>query len=73
MVRVCRSFTEALKILTIEQNPESRTSLPGIAFGDFARRFEKPTLAEGFEDIIPVTFRFQGDEEAKKLWTQYWV
>lgn len=60
-------------ILTLGQNPESRTSLPGIAFGDFARRFEEPTLNEGFDDIIPVPFRFQGDEEAKKLWRQYWI
>jgi hypothetical protein len=55
------------------QNPESRTSLPGIAFGDFARRFRAPTLDEGFDDIIPVEFQFHGSEEAKGLWGQYWV
>jgi len=55
------------------QNPESRTSLPGIAFGDFGRRFQEPTLDEGFEDIIPVKFQFQGTEEARKLWAQFWV
>lgn len=59
--------------LTPDQNPESRTSLPGIAFGDFARRFEEPSLKEGFEDIVPVEFRFEGDEEARKLWGQYWT
>lgn len=55
------------------QNPESRTSLPGIAFGDFGRRFRAPTLHEGFDDIIPVEFQFHGNEEAKSIWGQYWV
>ncbi|KAL6235179.1 hypothetical protein BDW75DRAFT_210493 [Aspergillus navahoensis] len=54
-------------------NPESRTLLPGIAFGDFAKRFEEPTLAEGFQDIVRVDFRFRGDDNAKNLWKQYWV
>ncbi|GAT21701.1 polynucleotide kinase- 3'-phosphatase [Aspergillus luchuensis] len=55
------------------QNPESRTLLPGIAFGDFLRRFKEPSMAEGFQDIIRVEFRFRGDETAKRLWGQYWV
>jgi bifunctional polynucleotide phosphatase/kinase len=55
------------------QNPESRNSLPGIAFGDFARRFRAPTLNEGFDDIIPVEFTFRGSEEEKGLWSQHWV
>lgn len=55
------------------QNPESRTLVPGIAFGDFARRFREPSLDEGFQDIVRVEFRFQGSDEAKKLWGQYWI
>ncbi|KAJ5973898.1 hypothetical protein N7481_011108 [Penicillium waksmanii] len=54
-------------------NPESRASLPGIAFADYKRRYQEPTLDEGFEDIHPVPFRFVGDEEAKRIWGQYWV
>ncbi|KAL3463222.1 polynucleotide kinase 3 phosphatase-domain-containing protein [Aspergillus heterothallicus] len=54
-------------------NPESRTLLPGIAFGDFGKRFKEPTLSEGFQDIIRVDFRFCGDEDAKKLWGQFWI
>ncbi|KAL4990536.1 polynucleotide kinase 3 phosphatase-domain-containing protein [Aspergillus falconensis] len=54
-------------------NPESRTLLPGIAFGDFAKRFEEPTLAEGFQDIVRVDFRFRGDDNVKNVWKQYWV
>lgn len=54
-------------------NPESRARLPGIAFGDFLKRFKEPTMEEGFSDIVRVDFRFQGDDEAKRIWTQYWV
>ncbi|RHZ62646.1 putative DNA 3'-phosphatase Tpp1 [Aspergillus thermomutatus] len=54
-------------------NPESRTSLPGIAFGDFLKRFREPTMEEGFSDIVRVDFRFRGNEEARRIWGQYWV
>lgn len=54
-------------------NPESRARLPGIAFGEFLKRFKEPTMEEGFSDIVRVDFRFQGDDEAKRIWTQYWV
>ncbi|KAJ5670298.1 Polynucleotide kinase 3 phosphatase [Penicillium maclennaniae] len=63
----------AVRASNKEMNPESRTFLPGIAFGDFGRRFQEPTLGEGFEDIIPVKFQFQGTEEAKKIWEQFWI
>ena len=55
------------------KNPESRMSLPGMAFHDFARRFREPQLSEGFQDIVPATFRFRGDESARKAWSQYWI
>ncbi|KAF7597450.1 hypothetical protein BBP40_003697 [Aspergillus hancockii] len=57
----------------LKTNPESRTLLPGIAFGDFGRRHKEPTMSEGFKDIIRVDFRFRGDDEAKKIWEQYWI
>lgn len=44
-----------------------------MAFADFARRFREPQLEEGFEEIVRVDFRFDGDEEAKKVWCQFWV
>ncbi|KAF7715498.1 Uncharacterized protein PECH_007022 [Penicillium ucsense] len=56
-----------------ELNPEARQTLPGIAFIDYARRYQPPSLEEGFEDITPVEFRFKGTEEEKKLWSQYWI
>ncbi|GIJ89811.1 hypothetical protein Asppvi_008757 [Aspergillus pseudoviridinutans] len=54
-------------------NPESRAPLPGIAFGDFLKRFKEPTMEEGFSDIVRVDFRFQGDDEARRIWRQYWI
>jgi bifunctional polynucleotide phosphatase/kinase len=67
------NLTQAKFLLTSSQNPESRISLPGIAFADYKRRYQEPTLDEGFEDIHPVPFRFVGDEEAKRIWGQYWI
>ncbi|KAK2808825.1 hypothetical protein FQN50_004301 [Emmonsiellopsis sp. PD_5] len=54
-------------------NPEMRPLLPGIAFGDFARRFKEPALSEGFQDITHVEFKFQGTPAASEVWGQYWV
>ncbi|OKL58889.1 hypothetical protein UA08_05654 [Talaromyces atroroseus] len=64
---------DAVRAATPSFNPESRPLLPGIAFADFARRFEEPCLSEGFEDITRVDFRFEGDTEGKKIWGQFWV
>ncbi|KAL3494656.1 polynucleotide kinase 3 phosphatase-domain-containing protein [Aspergillus germanicus] len=69
---ICK-HNNAVRAANKTLNPESRTSLPGIAFGDFAKRFKQPTLSEGFQDIIRVDFRFKGDDEAKKLWGQFWI
>ncbi|KAJ9197805.1 hypothetical protein DTO021D3_5436 [Paecilomyces variotii] len=69
---LCR-HNDAVRAANRDLNPESRTLLPGIAFGDFARRFRPPDLSEGFQDITRVDFRFEGDEEAKKRWRQYWI
>ncbi|PYH29708.1 putative DNA 3'-phosphatase Tpp1 [Aspergillus neoniger CBS 115656] len=69
---LCR-HNNAVRAANQTLNPESRTLLPGIAFGDFLRRFKEPSMEEGFQDIIRVEFRFRGDESAKRLWGQYWV
>ncbi|KAL4797329.1 polynucleotide kinase 3 phosphatase-domain-containing protein [Aspergillus venezuelensis] len=69
---ICK-HNNAVRAANTSLNPESRKSLPGIAFGDFGRRFKEPTLGEGFQDVIRVDFRFRGDEEAKKLWGQHYV
>ncbi|KAL1968857.1 hypothetical protein VTN77DRAFT_1218 [Rasamsonia byssochlamydoides] len=69
---LCR-HNNAVRAANPSLNPESRTILPPMAFADFARRFREPQLSEGFEDIIRVDFRFDGDEAAKKVWSQFWV
>ena len=38
-------------------NPESRSSLPGIAFSGFTSRYAEPTTDEGFADITKVEFK----------------
>ncbi|KAJ5672342.1 hypothetical protein N7507_001469 [Penicillium longicatenatum] len=69
---LCR-HNNAVRAGNKEMNPEARTSLPGIAFGDFGRRFKAPRLDEGFDDIISVEFRFKGTEDERKIWGQFWV
>ncbi|KAI4141881.1 MAG: hypothetical protein L6R39_005156 [Caloplaca ligustica] len=54
-------------------NPEKRTILPHSAFSSFASRFKQPTVEEGFQDIVPVEFQFQGGAEQRKIWSQYWI
>ncbi|KAJ5947070.1 hypothetical protein N7466_000085 [Penicillium verhagenii] len=69
---LCR-HNNAVRAANKEMNPEARTSLPVIAFFDFQRRYKEPRLEEGFEDITTVEFRFEGTEEERKIWGQYWV
>ncbi|EAW11171.1 putative DNA 3'-phosphatase Tpp1 [Aspergillus clavatus NRRL 1] len=69
---LCR-HNAAVRAANRTLNPESRARLPGVAFGDFLRRFREPTLDEGFSEIVRVDFRFRGDEEARRLWGQFWV
>ncbi|KAM5461968.1 DNA kinase/phosphatase Pnk1 [Microsporum ferrugineum] len=54
-------------------NPESRTMLPPIAFGDFVRRFEEPDVSEGFRDLVSIGFRFDGSQEVRDIWAQHWI
>ncbi|KAE8144904.1 polynucleotide kinase 3'-phosphatase [Aspergillus avenaceus] len=69
---LCR-HNNAVRAANKFMNPESRVSLPGIAFGDFARRFKEPSMSEGFSDIVRVDFRFRGDDHAKEVWQKYWI
>ncbi|KAL8996407.1 MAG: hypothetical protein Q9169_004055 [Polycauliona sp. 2 TL-2023] len=54
-------------------NPEKRTILPHTAFSSFASRFKQPRVDEGFQDVVPVQFQFQGDDEQRKIWSRYWI
>ncbi|KAI9714453.1 MAG: hypothetical protein M1820_000414 [Bogoriella megaspora] len=54
-------------------NPENRQILPKMAFSSFVSRYREPTLKEGFEDIVRAEFTFEGTDEQKKVWLQYWL
>ena len=54
-------------------NPEQRAILPHSAFAGFRARLREPKVQEGFQDVIKVDFQFQGDEEARRVWSQYWI
>ncbi|MCJ1395936.1 hypothetical protein MMC18_008822 [Xylographa bjoerkii] len=54
-------------------NPEKRTILPHSAFSSYTARFIKPSLEEGFQDIVTVPFYLVGDNEIREIWKLYWI
>jgi bifunctional polynucleotide phosphatase/kinase len=53
-------------------NPESRQILPGLAFNSFASRYQEPNTDEGFSEIVPINFSFDGTAEERKAWARFW-
>lgn len=33
----------------------------------------EPTVKEGFQDIVPIEFKFRGTKEEYAVWGQYWT
>ncbi|KAK7608079.1 polynucleotide kinase 3 phosphatase-domain-containing protein [Phyllosticta paracitricarpa] len=66
---------DAVRALSASEqlNPEHRSMLPKLAFSSFVSRFRRPQVDEGFQDLLEVRFVFDGDDEAKRLWGQFWV
>ncbi|KAK3689081.1 polynucleotide kinase 3 phosphatase-domain-containing protein [Podospora appendiculata] len=64
---------DAVRSLNKALNPESRVSLPQLAFNGFFSRFKEPKTKEGFQDIVEVDFRFRGTNEEYDIWRRYWV
>ncbi|KAK4120461.1 PNK3P-domain-containing protein [Parathielavia appendiculata] len=54
-------------------NPEARKGLPKLAFNGFASRFKEPKTEEGFQDVVPIDFKFRGTREEYEVWGRYWV
>lgn len=54
-------------------NPESRASLPKLAFTGFKSRFKEPKAKEGFQDITEVEFKFLGTKDERGIWARYWI
>ncbi|KAL8849946.1 MAG: hypothetical protein Q9221_005052 [Calogaya cf. arnoldii] len=71
--RLCEHNDTVRAIAGNRFNPEKRTILPHAAFSSFASRFKQPQLDEGFQDVVPVQFQFQGDDEERKIWSRYWI
>jgi bifunctional polynucleotide phosphatase/kinase len=57
----------------LQLNPEARQGLPKLAFNGFGSRFREPKAAEGFQDVIPVDFKFRGTKEEYDIWCRYWL
>ncbi|KAL2270641.1 hypothetical protein VTJ83DRAFT_12 [Remersonia thermophila] len=62
-----------VRSLNEKMNPEARQALPKLAFNGFASRFKEPKVAEGFQDVIPVDFKFRGTKEEYEIWGRYWL
>lgn len=67
-VLLARPLTPVLQL-----NPEGRQVLPKLAFNGYASRFKEPKPQEGFEDVIPVHFKFRGSSEEHGIWARYWL
>ncbi|KAK7425094.1 DNA kinase/phosphatase Pnk1 [Neonectria punicea] len=64
---------DAVRALNASMNPESRQSLPKMAFNGFASRFKAPQQKEGFQDVTEVHFQFLGSKEEYEIWGRYWA
>lgn len=64
---------DAVRALNQSLNPESRQSLPKLAFNGFASRYKAPQTKEGFQDVTEVDFKFRGTEDEYKIWGRYWI
>ncbi|KAK3949580.1 PNK3P-domain-containing protein [Pseudoneurospora amorphoporcata] len=69
---VCE-HNDAVRALNKPLNPESRTSLPKLAFSGFNARFKEPKVKEGFQDVTEVDFKFRGTKEEYEIWGKYWI
>ncbi|PRQ72955.1 Polynucleotide kinase 3 phosphatase-domain containing protein [Rhodotorula toruloides] len=52
-------------------NGKKREVLPEIAFNSFRSRFEMPTLAEGFDELKRINFKFDGTPAQLAKWQQW--
>ena len=64
---------DAVRAMNSHLNPESRELLPKLAFSMFKSRYKDPRLEEGFDEIVPVEFKFSGTKEDYKTWSKYWI
>jgi hypothetical protein len=39
---------------------------------DDPEKFQKPTTAEGFQDVVEIDFQFRGTKEQYRVWGRHW-
>jgi bifunctional polynucleotide phosphatase/kinase len=71
-IHICE-HNDVVRSMNAKLNPEKRRELPKIAFNGFATRYKEPSMEEGFQEILPVEFQFQGTPEEYALWGKYWL
>ncbi|KAI1214413.1 PNK3P-domain-containing protein [Annulohypoxylon truncatum] len=63
---------DVVRALNKSMNPETRASLPALAFNGFFSRFKEPKVKEGFQDVVEIEFKFSGTKEEYAIWGRYW-
>lgn len=63
-------FANLLRSAATDSTQENRELLPTIAFNGYKKRFELPTEAEGFQDVIDI--RFVCSPDAGEVWKRWW-
>lgn len=73
MTVLVKSWIEHVIDTLAQLNPEARQALPRIAFNGFVSRFKEPKAEEGFQDVVPVDFKFRGTKDEYDIWARYWL
>ncbi|PFH59786.1 hypothetical protein XA68_11894 [Ophiocordyceps unilateralis] len=71
-MHVCE-HNDAVRALNPSLNPETRASLPKVAFTGFSSRFKEPKVSEGFQDVTELEFEFRGTRQDYDVWGRYWI
>ncbi|KAG6007594.1 hypothetical protein E4U21_005792 [Claviceps maximensis] len=61
------------KSLAADDDNMKRKILPGMAWASFDKDFQKPSVEEGFQDIVEIPFTFRGTRDEYDIWAQYWT
>ncbi|KAI6164364.1 polynucleotide kinase 3 phosphatase-domain-containing protein [Pisolithus thermaeus] len=51
--------------------PPQRDILPYLAFIGFRENYEEPHASEGFSEVVKISWKFEGDEEARRRWSMW--
>ncbi|KAH7303329.1 polynucleotide kinase 3 phosphatase-domain-containing protein [Stachybotrys elegans] len=54
-------------------NPEGRAIFPRNPFLKLMDEFQRPTMREGFTEVISMGFQWMGSDEELQIWRKYWI